>query len=376
MIFSMKTIRAILGQIRKADQKFSFFNEKDRILIGVSGGKDSMVLLYALNQYKNFNCVNFEIVPAILDLGFPGFKSKELEEFVASLGLKLHVINSKEVYPILKKQQKGAPHLPCSICSRMKKAAINNVAHELGCNKVAFAHHGDDAVETFFMNQIFGGRLATFQPKMYLERSGIEFIRPLISCTEEDIAKCAKEEHLPVFPSHCPNDGNTMRSEMKEFLKEIYAKYPMAQKNFFSMLENHEKEVLYYQDFFYKIERKDLSLHPVLTVKDSLLEQQIRSKLKINNFDDDRERFIVYRINQPIGVLSMKTTSNSRLICDLEFIRESKKNRGIIINFLETTLEHFDLAEAIILEKSKHTEFYKSIGYKKARQSGLIKYLR
>ena len=372
----MKTIRAILGQIRKADQKFSFFNEKDRILIGVSGGKDSMVLLYALNQYKNFNCVNFEIVPAILDLGFPGFKSKELEEFVASLGLKLHVINSKEVYPILKKQQKGAPHLPCSICSRMKKAAINNVAHELGCNKVAFAHHGDDAVETFFMNQIFGGRLATFQPKMYLERSGIEFIRPLISCTEEDIAKCAKEEHLPVFPSHCPNDGNTMRSEMKEFLKEIYAKYPMAQKNFFSMLENHEKEVLYYQDFFYKIERKDLSLHPVLTVKDSLLEQQIRSKLKINNFDDDRERFIVYRINQPIGVLSMKTTSNSRLICDLEFIRESKKNRGIIINFLETTLEHFDLAEAIILEKSKHTEFYKSIGYKKARQSGLIKYLR
>ena len=376
MIFSMKTIRAILGQIRKADQKFSFFNEKDRIMIGVSGGKDSMVLLYALNQYRQFNCVNFEIVPAILDLGFPGFESKEMEEYVASLGLKLHVVDSKEVYQILKTQQKGAPHLPCSICSRMKKAAINNVARELGCNKVAFAHHGDDAVETLMMNQIFGGRFATFQPKMYLERSGIEFIRPLILCHEEDVRKCAKEEHIPVFASHCPNDGNTMRAEMKEMLKEIYKKYPMAKKNYFSMLENHEKQSLYYHDYYFKIERKDISLHPVLTVKDSLLEQRIRAKLNISNFDDDRTRYIVYKINQPIGVLSMKTTSNSRLICDLEFLRESKKNRQIIIHYLETTLEHFDLADAMILEKSNHTEFYQSLGYKKARHGGLIKYLK
>ena len=372
----MKTIRAILGQIRKADQKFSFFNEKDRIMIGVSGGKDSMVLLYALNQYKNFNCVNFEIVPAILDLGFPGFDATKMVKYVESLGLKLHVVDSKEVYQILKTQQKDAPHLPCSICSRMKKAAINNAAHELGCNKVAFAHHGDDAVETLMMNQIFGGRFATFQPKMYLERSGIEFIRPLILCHEDQVARCAKEENIPVFPSHCPNDGNTMRAEMKQMLKEIYHKYPMAKKNYFSMLENHEKEVLYYQDYFYKIERKDLSLHPVLTVKDSLLEQQIRSKLNINNFDDDRQRFIVYRINQPIGVLSMKTTGNSRLICDLEFLRESKKNRESVIKFLESSLEHFGLTDAVILSKSNHTDFYKSLGYKKARRGGLIKYLK
>ena len=372
----MKTIRAILGQIRKADQKFSFFNENDRVMIGVSGGKDSMVLLYALNQYKQFKSANFEIVPAILDLGFPGFDSSEMEKYVASLGLKLHVIDSKEVYQILKVQQKDAPHLPCSICSRMKKAAINKTAHELGCNKVAFAHHGDDAVETLMMNQIFGGRFATFQPKMFLERSGIEFIRPLILCHEDQIIRCAKEEGIPFYPSHCPNDGNTMRAEMKQMLKEIYAKYPMAKKNFFSMLENHQKEVLYYQDYFFKIERKDLSLHPVISAKDALLEQQLRSKLKINNFDDDRQRFIIYKINKPIGVLSMKTTSNSRLICDLEFIRESKKNRQNIIHYLETTIEHFDLAEAVILEKSSHTEFYKTLGYKKARQGGLIKHLR
>ena len=372
----MKTIRTILGQIRKADQKFSFFNEKDRIMIGVSGGKDPMVLLYVLNQYKKFKCANFEVVPAILDLGFPGFDSSEMEKYVASLGLKLHVVDSKEVYQILKVQQKDAPHLPCSICSRMKKAAINKTAHELGCNKVAFAHHGDDAVETLMMNQIFGGRFATFQPKMFLERSEIEFIRPLILCHEDQIIRCAKEEGIPAFPSHCPNDGNTMRAEMKQMLKEIYTKYPMAKKNFFSMLENYEKEVLYYQDYYFKIERKDLSLHPVISAKDVLLEQQLRSKLKINNFEDDRQRFIIYKINQPIGVLSMKTTSNSRLICDLEFVRESKKNRQNIIHYLETTIEHFDLADAVILEKSSHSEFYKTLGYKKARRGELIKYLK
>ncbi len=376
MIFSMKTIRTILGQIRKADQKFSFFNEKDRIMIGVSGGKDSMVLLYALSKYQKFNCANFEIVPAILDLGFPGFDAAEIEKYVSSIGLKLHVIDSKEVYQILKAQQKDAPHLPCSICSRMKKAAINNVARELNCNKVAFAHHGDDAVETLMMNQIFGGRFATFQPKMFLERSGIEFIRPLILCHEDQIIKCAKEEGIPAFPSHCPNDGNTMRAEMKQMLKEIYQKYPMAKKNYFSMLENYEKETLYYQDYYFKIERKDLSLHPVISLKDSLLEQRIRSQLKINNFDDDRQRYIIYKINKPIGVLSMKITSNSRLICDLEFLRESKKNRQIVLHYLETTIEHFDLADAVILAKSNHTEFYQSLGYKKARQGELIKHLR
>ena len=376
MIFSMKVIRTILGQIRKADQKFSFFHEKDRIMIGVSGGKDSMVLLYALNQYRRFNCANFEIVPAILDLGFPGFDASEMKKYVGKLGLELHVIDSKEVYQILKMQQKDASHLPCSICSRMKKAAINNVAKDLGCNKVAFAHHGDDAVETLMMNQIFGGRIATFQPKMYLERSGIEFIRPLILCHEDMIEKCAKEEHIPVYPSHCPNDGNTMRAEMKQLLKEIYHKYPMAKKNYFSMLENYEKEVLYYQDYYFKIERKDLSLHPVISANDALLEQRIRAKVNCVNFDEDRQRYIVYKINKPIGVLSMKTTSNSRLICDLEFLHESKKYREIIIKYLESTLEHFDLADAVLLSKSNYTDFYKKLGYKKAHQGGLIKYLK
>ena len=260
----MKALRSILGLIRKADQKFDFFHENDKVMIGVSGGKDSMVLLKALSQYKNFKCVNFEIVPAILDLGFPGFDAEPIKEYVKTLGLELKVVDSKEVFQIIKVQQKDAPNLPCSICSRMKKAAINKTAKELGCNKVAFAHHGDDAIETLFMNEIFGGRIASFQPKMHLDRADIEFVRPLILCHEQDIIKCQKEEKIPSFPSHCPNEGKTMRAEMKDLLKKLYKKYPSAKDNFFLMMENYDKEIMFYQDIFYKVERKDLSFKPVM----------------------------------------------------------------------------------------------------------------
>ena len=176
----MKAIKTILGLIRQADQTYNLFSDNDRIMIGVSGGKDSMVLAYALNIYQKFNFANFSIVPAILDLGFEGFDATKIKEYFASLNLDLKVIDAKDVYPILKAQQKEGKTLPCSICSRMKKAAINKAAKIYHCNKVAFAHHADDAIETLLMNQIYGGRIATFQPKMHLERSHIDFIRPLI----------------------------------------------------------------------------------------------------------------------------------------------------------------------------------------------------
>lgn len=336
----MKALRTILGLIRKADQKFDFFHENDKVLIGVSGGKDSMVLLKALSQYQHFECVNFEIVPVILDLGFDGFDAKPIKEYVKSLGLELKVVDTKDVYQILKVQQKDAPHLPCSICSRMKKAAINKAAKELGCNKVAFAHHGDDAVETLFMNEIFGGRVATFQPKMHLDRADIEFIRPLILCHEDEIIRAQKEEKIPSFPSHCPNDGNTMRAEMKSLLKGIYKKYPSAKDNFFSMMENYDKEMLYYEDIFYKIERKDISFKPVINASDSRIEQKLRLSLKKNNLDEDVSRYIIYKLDKPIGVISF-TKEETPSINDLELIKEFKDEKQVIIDFINNNIKYF-----------------------------------
>lgn len=338
----MKALRTILGLIRKADQKYDFFHENDKVLIGVSGGKDSMVLLKALSQYQHFDCVNFTIVPVILDLGFDGFNSKPIEEYVKSLGLELKVINSKEVYQILKVQQKDAPHLPCSICSRMKKAAINKAAKELGCNKVAFAHHGDDAVETLMMNEIFGGRIASFQPKMHLDRADIEFIRPLILCHEADIIKAQKEEKLPVFPSHCPNDGNTMRAEMKSLLKGIYDKYPSAKDNFFSMLDNYEKEILFYDDIFYKAERKDLAFKPVIFAKDARIEFKLRTELKCQTLDEEIKRYIIYKLDKPIGVISFKYKEEIPEINDLKILKPFKAEEKIIIDFVNNNIRYFN----------------------------------
>lgn len=337
----MKALRTILASIRKADQKFDFFHENDKILIGVSGGKDSMMLLKALSQYQHFKCVNFTIVPAILDLGFEGFDSKPIEDYVKTLGLELKVVDSRDVYPILKAQQKGAPHLPCSICSRMKKAAINKLAKELGCNKVAFAHHGDDAIETLFMNEIFGGRVATFQPKMHLDRMDIEFIRPLILCHEKEIIRCQKEEKIPAFPSHCPNDGHTMRSEMKSLLDGIYKKYPSAKDNFFLMLENYEKEMLFYQDISYKVERKDISFKPVISAEDSRKETKLRIDLKCLNLDEDVNRYIIYKLEDPIGVISF-TKEELPNIHDLKLIKEHKKLDKDIELFVANNLRYFN----------------------------------
>ncbi|HOC81202.1 MAG TPA: tRNA 2-thiocytidine biosynthesis TtcA family protein, partial [Bacilli bacterium] len=187
----MRAIRKILACIRNADMRFSLINPGDKIVIGVSGGKDSLVLLYALHLYRKFAQCDFEIQPVMLDLGFPNFDASAIEKYVQSLGMELHIADAKTVYPILQKHTKEGHHLPCSICSRMKKAAINKVAKQLGYQKVAFAHHAEDAIETLFMNELYGGRIATFSPKMHLQNADIDFIRPLILCRESEIEKTA-----------------------------------------------------------------------------------------------------------------------------------------------------------------------------------------
>ena len=171
----MKAIRVILACIRTADKTFNLINDGDKICLGISGGKDSMAMFYALHLYKKFSKTKFEIYPCIIDLGFDDFSPKIEQDFAKKLGYELYVADGKTVYPILKiqKEKQNTPHLPCSICSKMKKAIINKVAHKLGCNKVAFAHHRDDAIETLFMNMLNESRIATIKPISYLDRNKI-----------------------------------------------------------------------------------------------------------------------------------------------------------------------------------------------------------
>ena len=238
----MKAIRTVLARLRQADQQYNLIENGDKILIGLSGGKDSVTLTYALTLYRKFSRTDFIIQPVILDLGFPNFDPTIMRDFCESLGLKLMVVDNKEVYKILKIQQGDKEHLPCSICSRMKKASMNKLANELGFNKVSFAHHADDAIETYFMNTLFGGRVASFTPKMHLERANITFIRPLINVRESEIVKLVKEENLPVLASGCPANMHTRREEMKVMLKDLYHRYPTVKDNLLTMLSNYEKK--------------------------------------------------------------------------------------------------------------------------------------
>ena len=282
----MKSIRTVLACIRKADSTYNLIEHGDKIVVGLSGGKDSVVLTYCLSLYQKFSHTDFKIQPVTLDLGFPGFDPQPLVEFCRSLGMDLIVADAKEVYKILEiqKDKQDLKHLPCSICSRMKKAAINKVANEIGYNKVAFAHHADDALETLLMNEIHGCRIATFSPKMHLEKADITFIRPLILTHESDIKKLVKEEHLPVFDSHCPADKTTTREDVKNLMGEIYKQYPQAKDNFLTMLSNYEQEDLWGEEIAYQINAEGLVLKPVISAYQMAEMTNIRYKCFVEEY--------------------------------------------------------------------------------------------
>ena len=311
----MKAIRTVLACIRKADQMYNLINHGDKIMIGLSGGKDSVALTYALSLYQKFSHTDFVIQPVMLDLGFPDFNPYEMNKFCESLGLKLLVVDNTDVYRILQIQQKDKEHLPCSICSRMKKASMNKIAKELGFNKVSFAHHADDAIETYMMNTLFGGRVASFAPKMHLERADITFIRPLIHVRESDIIKLVKEENLPVLASTCPANMHTRREDMKSLLKDIYKKWPVAKDNLLTMLSNYEKEDIWGKEIFYQVNQDGLTLKPVTTPMDMMNVLNIRNIVFVGEQncpydievvpeeEKEAKHFLIYYKDTPVGTV-------------------------------------------------------------------------
>lgn len=375
----MRAIRKVLASIRNADMRFSLINAGDKIVIGVSGGKDSLVLLYALNLYRKFAQADFTIQPVILDLGFPGFNPQPLKEYVTSLGLDLLVADAKTVYPILEIQRKGAKHLPCSICSRMKKAAINKVAKELGYNKVAFAHHAEDAIETLLMNGIYGGRVATFSPRMHLEKADVDFIRPLILTRENDIIRCAKEENLPVTASPCPSDGHTTREDIKNMLDSLYKKYPDAKENFLTMLYNYEREDLWGKETSYKIDGTDMSLKPVITKDDALImakirtdvfliEQQVPPEDEFDGSDIGKQHLLIYKANTPIGTIRYEIDDHIVHFSRIALVKDYRGHgygKTALHALMDLLAARLDPITFTLNAQTQALGFYEKLGYKK-----------
>ena len=376
----MRAIRKVLASIRNADLRFSLINQGDKIVVGVSGGKDSLVLLYALNLYRKFAQCDFEIIPVMLDLGFASFNPSVIQEYVKTLGMELVVADARTVYPILAKHTKEGGHLPCSICSRMKKAAINKVAKGLGAKKVAFAHHAEDAIETLFMNELYGGRIATFVPKMHLQKADIDFIRPLILCRESEIEKTAREEKFPVMKSPCPSDGFTTREDVKNLLAGIYKKYPDAKENFLTMLYNYEQEDLWGKEIFYKIEGSDLSLKPVLSKEDALIMAKIRTDVflieqsvppqdEFDGSDEGQEHLLIYKDQTPIGAIRY-TFDEERLvhlsrICTLKQYRGFGYTKKALSFLIEMLLAKTNPLIFTLGAQVQALGFYEKLGFKK-----------
>ena len=301
-------IRSVLASVKKADETFALIDPGDVIAIGVSGGKDSMCLLLVLHLYTKFSKKDFRIVPITLDLGFPGFDPTPCKAYCESLGLTLNVIDSTEVYPILLQHTKPGHHVPCSICSRMKKAAINDAAKKLGCNKVAFAHHRDDALETLWMNMIHGGSVSTFEPKMRLDRACIDFIRPFIFVAEEQLIALAKEEGLPVMGKTCPADGYTERQYCKDLLNRLYEERPEAKANFSSMLYDYESFRLYFDHVEYPNPLDPtLTLKPLLRAEEAIAYGAFAREHGLAELAPGLTHFLVLKRHQVVGAISFSS---------------------------------------------------------------------
>ncbi len=237
-------MKKIIGKIRKADKDYNLIDDNDVIAVGVSGGKDSMLALYAMSIYQKV-CIrhlnkSFRLIGIHIDMGFKNMDFSEVDEFCKNNNIELHHIPS-QLYEILSMHKTEEGRLQCSICSKLKKGAVINAAIELGCNKTCFAHHADDAIETLFLNMIYGGRIATFTPSMYLTNSKMNFIRPLVYCFENEINKAVIHNTIPIVKSTCPEDGFTKREDIKQLLHSIYHTYPGSKDNFLLMLHNKEK---------------------------------------------------------------------------------------------------------------------------------------
>lgn len=212
-------MQKILGYMRKAITEFDMLQDGDRVAVGVSGGKDSLVLLQGLIRLRSFIGIDYDIVAITLDPcfgGVPGDYSSVAklceENGVPYILEQSHI--GEIVFDIRHEEH------PCSLCARLRRGALHNEAKKAGCNKVALGHHYNDAVETFVMNLFIEGRIGCFSPKSFLDRREITVIRPLVFAPENEIRRAAKRTGLEVVKSKCPVDGHTMREETKSFLAE------------------------------------------------------------------------------------------------------------------------------------------------------------
>ena len=228
-------LQRLLSFTRKAVDEYDMIQEGDRIAVGISGGKDSLTLLHALHGLSRFYPKKFELSAVTVDLGFEDFDLTPISDMCREMGVPYRIVRS-DIYRILFHERKESN--PCSLCAKMRKGALNQAIKEAGCNKVAYAHHKDDIIETMLLSLIFEGRFYSFSPKTYLDRMDLTVIRPIMYVDEMDVIGFKNRYDLPVVKSKCPVDGYTKRQYAKELLHQLNREHPGARERMFHAILN------------------------------------------------------------------------------------------------------------------------------------------
>lgn len=228
-------LQQLLSYTRRAVDDYHMIEDGDKIAVGISGGKDSLTMLYALSHLKIFYPKKFELEAVTIDLGFGNLNLEPVKDLCEQLKVP-YTIEKTEIADIIFEQRKESN--PCSLCAKMRKGALNEKMKSLGCNKVAYAHHKDDMVETMLLSLIYEGRFHTFSPVTYLDRMDMTVIRPLMYLSEGEVKGFVKEYDLPVAKSPCPVDGYTKREYAKNLLKQLNEENPGAKSRMFRAIIN------------------------------------------------------------------------------------------------------------------------------------------
>jgi len=227
-------LQRVLSLTRKAIDDYDMIEKGDRIAIGISGGKDSLTLLYALSHLRRFYPKHFDIVAVTVDLGWGNLDLSRISELCRELDVEYH-IEKTDIYNVIFNERKESN--PCSLCAKMRKGALNDAMKLKGCNKIAYAHHKDDVIDTMMLSLIYEGRFHTFAPVTYLDKTDLYVIRPLIYLSEAEVIGFVNKYDVPVVKSPCPADKHTKREYVKNIIQEINLETPGVRNRMFTAIK-------------------------------------------------------------------------------------------------------------------------------------------
>ena len=221
-------MQKILGYMRKAVDNYNMIKDGDRILVALSGGKDSTTLLLGLKNLQRFYPKSFELLGVTINPGFENFDTTNIYNLCKNLNIpyieeKTHI---KEIVFDIRKEKN-----PCSLCANLRRGILNSSAIAHGCNKIALGHNEDDVLETFFLNLLYAGNLSTFAPTSYMDRSKITLIRPMVYIPEKEVRKFVRRQGIEVMPKVCPMDGVSKRESIKELISKLVIEIPTVRAN-------------------------------------------------------------------------------------------------------------------------------------------------